>query len=378
MRELDKQEENSETRAEYDRLDAEYDRLSDEIAKADRQEKLAMREIELSQSQRAPIRPTPERTERRETPESRDEQREVEYLQRALSMDGGTDGGGHLVLPTSVQKNVITKMKDDLFILARADVITVPDASAVSWPALDHDPGDSSLDFTSELRTGSEDSTMDFNARQLAPRPLARRIKISKKLLRAAGIDVVALVEDRLRYVFGTVLEHNFLNGLGTNSPLGIFTTSTHGIGADRDVSTDNTATQIKADNLIECAYTLKAQYLKRASWVFHRNAMKQIRKLRDGEGSYLFQPQLTEYTPAMLLGRPVDVSEYCPSTFTSGSLVGALLDWSFYKVVFALNWDVQVLTELYAEFNQNALIARMELDAMPSLAESVVRVKMG
>jgi HK97 family phage major capsid protein/HK97 family phage prohead protease len=378
MRELDKLDENTETRSEYDRLDAEYERLSDEISKADRSEKLAMREIELSQSQGSQTRPMPERTERRESPGSREEQREVEMLTRAISMDGGTDGGGYLILPTSVQKNVITKLKDDLFILSRADVITVPDASAVSWPALDHDPGDSSLAFTAELKTGSEDSTMDFDARQLAPRPLARRIKISKKLARAAGIDVVALVEDRLKYVFGMVLEHQFLNGLGTNSPLGIFATSAHGVNTDRDMSTDNTATLIKADNLINCAYALKAQYLKRASWVFHRDAMKMIRKLKDGEGNYLYQPQLTESTPAMLLGRPVDVSEYCPNTFTSGSLVGALLDWSFYKVVFALNWDVQILTELYAETNQLGLIARMEVDAMPALSESVVRVKMG
>jgi HK97 family phage major capsid protein len=248
----------------------------------------------------------------------------------------------------------------------------------VSWPAVDHDPGDYSLDFTAEILTGAEDSTMDFDARQLSPHPLPRRIRISKKLVRASGIDVVALVRDRMAYVFGMVLEHNFLNGNGVNKPLGIFTSSAHGLSTDRDVSTGNTATEIKADGLIEAAYTLKAQYLKRASWVFHRTAMKQIRKLKDGEGSYLFQPQLTETTPAMLLGRPVDVSEYCPSTFTSGSLVGALLDWSFYKVVFALNFDVQILNELYAEYNQLGIIARIEVDGMPALAESAVRVKLG
>jgi HK97 family phage major capsid protein len=92
----------------------------------------------------------------------------------------------------------------------------------------------------------------------------------------------------------------------------------------------------------------------------------------------FRYQAQLTESTPSMLLGRPVDVSEYCPAVFTSGQLVGALIDWSFYKVVFALNWDVQVLTELYAETNQLGLIARMEVDAMPALAESAVRAKLG
>jgi HK97 family phage major capsid protein/HK97 family phage prohead protease len=362
------------------KLDQAYDALDQEIKREELRQKNDIREMELSASQRTPTRPMPtenRQADRSETRADREDRQAVEHFTRALQMDVPTSGG-YMVLPQTVQTNVITKLKDDLFVLNRADVITVENAGAVSWPAVDHDPGDYSLEFTGEILTGAEDSTMDFDARQLSPHPVARRIKISKKLVRASGIDVVNLVRDRMAYVFGMVLEHNFLNGNGSNKPLGIFSVSAHGINTDRDVSEGNTTTQIKADNLIEAAYTLKAQYLKRASWVFHRDAMKQIRKLKDGEGAYLFQPQLTESTPAMLLGRPVDVSEYCPSTFTSGSYVGALLDWSFYKIVFALNFDVQILNELYAEFNQLGLIARIEVDGMPALAESAVRIKLG
>jgi HK97 family phage major capsid protein len=219
---------------------------------------------------------------------------------------------------------------------------------------------------------------MDLDARQLAPKPLACRIKIPKKLVGASGINIVALVTDRMKYVFSTVLEYNFLCGNGVNKPLGIFVSSPSSINTDRDVSTGNTAATITADGLIEAAYTLKAQYLNRARCVFHRDAMKMIRKLKDGEGNYPFMPQLTESTPAMLLGRPVDVSEYAPTTFTSGQLMGVLIDGSFFKFVFALGFDVQILTELYAEYNQLGLIARLECEAMRALSESAVRVKLG
>jgi HK97 family phage major capsid protein len=117
-------------------------------------------------------------SERSETRADAEERQAVEHFTRALQMDVPTSGG-YLVLPQTVQTSVITKLKDDLFVLNKADVITVENAGAVSWPAVDHDPGDYSLDFTAEIMTGAEDSTMDFDARQLSPHPLARRIRVS-------------------------------------------------------------------------------------------------------------------------------------------------------------------------------------------------------
>jgi len=68
----------------------------------------------------------------------------------------------------------------------------------------------------------------------LSPHPLARRIKISNKLLRQASIDPEAIVMDRLAYRFARVEENAFLNGNGTDQPLGVFVASSNGI-AGRD-----------------------------------------------------------------------------------------------------------------------------------------------
>jgi len=185
------------------------------------------------------------------------------------------------------------------------------------------------------------------------------------------------IIRDRFAYQFAVTQENGFLNGNGVNQPLGIFTASADGIGTGRDVSTGNTTTLIKADGLIEAKYTLKQGYMQNARWIFHRDAVKQIRKLKDGEGNYLWQSGIATDRPATILDNPYLMSEYAPNTFTTTLYVGAIGDFSHYWIVDAMGMSVQVLTELYAETNQNGYIARMETDGMPTLEEAFVRVKL-
>jgi HK97 family phage major capsid protein/HK97 family phage prohead protease len=376
MRELDDAPENSETRSEYSRLDAEFERLSGDIDKIKRRETLDQREVMLSQSQRSPIKPTPERAERREEPESFGEKREMEYFQRALSMDGGSgDQAGYLISPTMMGK-IITKAKDDTPIIAACDTMMVEKAASIMLPTLESDPADPT--WTSELRIGAEDTEMGFQGRALSPHPLAQYIKISKKLIEASVDNVNALVEDRMGYKFSLVQENGICNGTGANQMLGVFVNSTHGLGTDRDCSTHNTATQVKADNLIEMIYTLKAGYLRNSIWAWHRDAIRQIRQLKTGDGQYLLSVGLTENAPDKIIGRPLMISEFVPHTFTSGQYVGILGDWKYYKIAVAKNTTFEILRELFALSNQIAVVARAELDGMPSISEAFVRCKMG
>jgi HK97 family phage major capsid protein len=61
---------------------------------------------------------------------------------------------------------------------------------------------------------------------------------------------------------------------------------------------------------------------------------------------------------------------------FTTGLYVGIVGDFSNYEIVDALDMQLQVLMELYAETNQNGYILRAETDGMPVLAEAFARVK--
>ncbi len=370
----------------YDAIMADVDKLADQIQREERQQAL---ERELAQPQREPIRPEPAdgQPDNRAKPTSTKEYRTA-FAQalrvgprnvtpdesRALQAGQGTIGG-YLVAPQQMVMDLIRAVDDAVFIRQLATTFRLEKAESLGAPELTANPSDA--DWTAEIKTGNEDNTMGFGKRDLHPHPLAKRIKVSNKLLGVAAIDVEALVRDRLAYKFAITHEKAFMTGSGAQQPLGIFTASNQGISTARDVSTGNTTTSIGADGLIEAKHTLKPQYWQRARWIFHRDAIKQIRKLKDGDGNYLWQPGLSNGTPDRILEVPYFISEYAPNTFTTGLYVGIIGDFKFYWIADALDMQVQVLDQLYAETNQTGFIGRLETDGAPVLEEAFVRVKL-
>jgi len=161
---------------------------------------------------------------------------------------------------------------------------------------------------------------------------------------------------------------------------MGVFTAATAGFGisTSRDVATGNAATAFTTDGLMEALYSLKGQYHALATWIFHRDAIKRLRKLKDGEGQYIWNPDMKGGQPDMVLGRPYKMSEYCPNTFTTGKYVGIIGDFKNYWIADALSMRIQRLNELYAATNQVGFIGRLESDGMPTLEEAFSRVTLG
>ena len=292
---------------------------------------------------------------------------------RAMQADSDT-GGGYLVTPQQTVMQLI-KDVDDLVVMRQLSrTFQLTQAKSLGVPTLATDADEA--DWTAELKTGNE-TEVAFGKRELRPHPIAKRVKISNTLLRLAAMSPEAIVQERLAYKFAVTQEKAFMTGDGVVKPLGIFTASNDGIPTGQDVSTGNTATSIQADGLIEAKYAMKQQYWPRARWIFHRDAVKQIRKLKDGNGQYLWQPGISAGAGDTIIGQPYTASEYAPNTFSTGKYVGILADFQYYWIADALDMQLQRLVELYAETNQTGYIARMELDAMPILAEAFVRVKL-
>jgi len=293
---------------------------------------------------------------------------------RALQSEN--DGlGGFLVMAEQMVDTLVKNIDNAVFIRQRATKFRVANAQGLGAPSLEADPADA--DWTAELATGNEDSTMAFRKRELHPRPLAKRIKVSNKLLRQSGM-AEQLVLGRLAYKFGISQEKAFMTGSGANQPLGIFTASPAGIPTSRDVSTGNGATAPTFDGLISAKFGLKGQYWTKAEWLFHRDVLAVVAKLKDGEGQYLWRESVRAGEPDRLLNLPVMMSEYAPNTLTASQYVGMLGDFSNYWIADAVDLAVQRLTELYAEQNQTGFIGRLECDGMPVLPEAFVRVKLG
>jgi HK97 family phage major capsid protein len=374
--------------AQYKRLEGEIDALKEKIDKAEaaieRQKKMGAIGAEFEQRQETPLEPDGASGPKdyRSRPEYEKAFRSYliqgEHLETAerRALQGDSDiAGGYVVAPQQFVAKLLEAARNMTFVRQRATVFQTLKAESLGAPALDNRPADPT--WTAEILVGSEDSTMTFGKRELYPHPLAQYIKVSKKLIRSSVLDMEGVVRDQLAYKAAITEENAFLNGDGSNEPLGVFTADDQGISTSRDVSTGNTDSSIQTDGLIEAKYTLLSNYWGKAVWVFHRDAVKQIRKLKDGEGQYIWRPGVSNDRGDSILDIPVIMSEYPPHTFTTGLYVGILGDFSYYWIADALDMQIQTLVELYAATNQNGYILRKETDGLPVLEEAFVRVKL-
>lgn len=299
---------------------------------------------------------------------------EFKQFKAALQADS-EESGGYAVAPEQMAVRFLQKLDDSVVIRRLATVETLEKGYSFGLPYISENPDDA--DWTTELSAASKDTAMVFGKRSLTPAPLSKQILLSYKLVRNSPA-IEEKVADRLAFKFAVPEEKAFLTGNGMGKPLGVFTASANGISTGRDVSTGNSTTAIGADGLINTFYSLKAQYQLSASWIFHRDAMKAVRLLKDGEGRYLFTPSTAVGEPDLLLGRPVYSSEFAPNTFTTGQYVGIVGDFkSGYQIVDGLMLQIVRLNELYAETNQVGYVARAEVDGMPVLEEAFARVKL-
>ena len=372
----------SEESARWDAMFADDERLKADI---DRQEKQAHRDAEMAAHQtetrmQDPDNPTEEKKIAEFAMRSfkrallNGQQNLTEPERRALQMDIA-DSGGYLVAPQAFVNDLIMAVRDIVYMRKISTVRSVPNAISLGAPSLETEASDST--WTAEILTGAADTTMAFGKRELFPHPLAKSIRVSNKLLRASAQSVDQIVRAALAYKLAIPMERAYLSGSGANQPLGVFTASALGIPVARDVSTGNTTTNITPDGLINAKYSLRPQYLNGGNlrWIFHRDAIARIRKMKDGDGQYLWRPGIANDKGDMILDVPFIMSEYCPDTWTTGLYVGIIGDFSFYWIADALDMTIQVVDQLYAATNQTGYFARVETDGMPILSEAFARV---
>lgn len=368
----------AEEREQFDRIFEAQKGVKDEI---EREKRLIEAENELRSTVETPAA-TPEtrKIENAAKPTLKDDFRHFLHTGqargefRALQADSDP-AGGYLVAPPEFSNMLIEAVDNQVFVrqLVRDHYYRLTRSDEIEIPARSTDIGD--LTWTTELGTGSADSSLDFGNRSLKPKPLARRILVSRKLLRIGAINIEDYVRNRFAYKFATVEENAFINGTGANQPLGFMVADASGVNTDRDVSAA-AVDALDADVLRTAKYTLLPQYRQTAAWFMHSDAVAQVSKLKDGNQQYLWREGIAASDPDMLLGMPIYESQYMPNTFTTGLYVACLADLNRgYGIADLQSFEIQVVDQLYAETNQVLYIARGECDGMPVLSEAFVRI---
>ncbi len=134
---------------------------------------------------------------------------------------------------------------------------------------------------------------------------------------------------------------------------------------------TTASGTAIAADELIDLFHALKPPYRARATWLMHDSTVAAVRKLKDANNQYIWQPGLQAGQPDMLLGRPVRVSRYMPEIALDAKTV-AFGDFSYYWIADRQSIGIQRLVELYAANGQVGFRMFTRVDGRLALAEAV------
>lgn len=357
---------------ELSKLEDKFDSLSDKISA---EEKQLLRERMLGEKE-----PTAPKTNKEEEIQSafknflRSGDAQSLKVYNALQQDNPTQAG-YLVAPQKFVSELIAELDNVLFFRSIAKVLpALSGAQSLGYPK--RTARANTAAWGTEISAPTADTALAFGKKEFKPNPATAEILVSNTLIKNAP-NVDGIVRSELAYNFGTLLETAYMTGDGANKPLGVFTASNDGISTARDVSTGNTATEIKFDGLIEAKYKLTEQYMRNLNWVFHRDAVKMIAKIKDGDGQYIWQPSVTAGQPDLLLGIPVKMSEYAPNTFSTGLYVGLLGDFSNYWIVDSMDMEIRVLNELYARTNQVDYIGRLSTDGLPVVEQAFARVKL-
>ena len=356
----------AEDAATYSRMEAEIEELTNSI---DRQQRAERREQELSKPVNYPITGKPYKDEAQaevKTGRASDEYKKAmlnalrsNFRQVANVLQEGVDADGGYLVPDEYDSRLIDVLDEENIVRKLARKITTSGDHKINIAATK--PAAAWIEEGEALSFG--DAT--FDQKILDAHKLHVAIKITEELLydNAFGLENYIITE------FGKALanaeEDAFLNGTGTGRPTGIF----HPTKGGEVVATLTAA--IKSDDLIDLVYGLKRPYRKNASFIMNDATLAQVRKLKDNNGQYLWQPSYQAGEPDKILGYEVHTSAFAPTDAI------AFGDYSYYNIGDRGSRSFKQLNELFAGNGMIGFVAKERVDGLLILPEAVKVLKL-
>ena len=274
----------------------------------------------------------------------------------------GTDSEGGYLVPDEYERTLVEALEEENIFRQMAKVIKTSS-------------GDRKIPVVASKGTASwideegayPESDDSFGQVSIGAYKLGTMIKVSEELLNDSVFDLQSYISREFARRIGAKEEEAFFTGDGKGKPLGVLAATG---GAETGV-TAASATAVTADELMDLYYSLKSPYRKKSMWVLNDSTIKAIRKLKDNNGQYLWQPSLTAGAPDMILGRPIKTSAYMPA-IAAGAKTIAFGDFSYYWIADRQGRSFKRLNELFAATGQVGFLASQRVDGKMILAEAV------
>ena len=356
----------------YNKMEADVIALGKEI---DRLEKQAILDAELNAPTANPLTGKPKLPNMEEkTGRASDEYKKAFWnamrtragegldvtIRNALQV--GTDTEGGYLVPDEFERTLIEALEEENIFRKLANVITTS-------------TGDRKIPVVASKGTASwvdeegaiPDSDDSFGQVSIGAYKLGTLIKVSEELLNDSVFNLEAYISKEFARRIGNKEEEAFFTGDASGKPTGILAATG---GAQLGVTTAG-ATAITFDEILDLFYSLKAPYRNKSVFVMNDATVKAIRKLKDGQGQYLWQPSLQAGTPDTILNRPIYTSAYVPAIASAAKTI-VFGDLSYYWVADRQGRVFKRLNELYAVTGQVGFVATQRVDGKLILPEAV------
>lgn len=351
--------------ATYERMEAEIEDLTKAI---DRHRKAEEMEKNLNQPVNQPLTGKPYAGGQGEpkTGRASDEYRRAmlnalrsNFRQVSNTLQEGVDADGGYLVPEEYDRRLVDVLNEENIMRRLATRIVTSGEHKINIAATK--PAASWIEEGGALTFG--DAT--FDQKILDAHKLHVAIKVTEELL----YDNAFNLENYIIVQFGKALanaeEDAFLNGNGTGKPTGIF----DGTGGGHLLNT--LAAALKSDDMLDLVYGLKRPYRKNASFIMNDVTLPSLRKLKDNNGAYIWQPAYQAGEPDRILGYKVETSAYAPK---DGIAFG---DYSYYNIGDRGNRSFKQLNELFAGNGMIGFVAKERVDGKLVLPEAVQIMKL-
>ncbi len=346
----------------YNRMEQEIEDLT---ASIERQQRAADRDKMLSQPINSPIISKPAQTAKEKTGRASDEYKAAmlgalrsNFRNVSNVLQEGVDADGGYLVPEEYDKRLIDVLEEENILRALGTKLTTAGDHKINVAATK--PAASWIEEGQELTWG--DSTCSQIL--LDAHKLHVAIKVTEELLYDNAFGLENYIITQFGKALANAEEDAFLNGDGKGKPTGIFA-KTGGENVTAEVAA------FTGDELINLVYTLKRPYRKKAAFIMNDKNLAVLRKLKDANDQYLWQPSLKEGEPERLLGYPVYTSAYAPADAI------AFGDFSYYNIGDRGSRSFKKLTELFAGNDMVGFVAKERVDGKLILPEAVQILKL-
>ena len=274
----------------------------------------------------------------------------------------GTDSEGGYLVPDEFERTLVAALEEENIFRSLANVINTSYGDRkISVVAT---KGSASWVEEEGVIPESDDS---FGQVSIGAYKLATLMKVSEELLNDSVFNLETYITREFARRIGNKEEEAFFTGDGSGKPTGILAAS----GGAQVGVTAAAAAAVTIDEVLDLFYSLKAPYRNRAVFVLNDATIKAIRKLKDGNGQYLWQPSLQAGTPDTILNRPIRTSAYMPVLAASAKSI-VFGDFSYYWVADRQGRAFKRLNELYATTGQVGFLATQRVDGKLILPEAI------